>query len=388
MPNEESTMPNEESKPETLQWINNSIHPSDFASMKSYGEHIMRNQIILKLWSWTDSNDIPTNDVYIFGGLLRRQLVANYNIKINMTDKLQDDIKSQNPNIYLPTECFVKSGTDIDIFFENQTLIDEFILTLKQDFNIMSTSTTSSGYNGCKATKVRLASKFQIFGPIMKIRLDLVTKLDEACELLVDFSVNSLQMDQNRKISCRGQNSDSLRISSDMANLSQTHDIIQEITSKTTTAIVYSSAYFLTDLKEHSNLIVDNYIAGVADPLIFNFNLHFEKYMKSTTTMCTDTLKEIVETNTNTNGAFCYVRYLNNLIRNRLYKMMRDGWYITNLSPTITLSDGCGYRLPCGHEWRRFQDRISIEIWNPEIAQPLLYCEICDEDMLLFRTQK
>jgi hypothetical protein len=378
-----------------LYWISNYQESILTLSRKTKGEAILRKCILKALWSFQKEHLQIKNSVQVFGGIVRRMIRADYHVQevFNKTPKIIvekaigltfEDNNSTLPPAHLPSSCFVKVNSDIDIFFLEQKDVQSFMLYLKYDFKVETFKYSQNElYAGCKVLKILVEPKMQLHDPKIVICLDLVCKLHSDCMLSADFDVNSLQMDSSYNITRFGEEFSAVTdLKSATKELVKTASIINKIQNGTATLVLYSWLYYRCFMFKHCEACetfrsTENECEeseededSVEDE-DSEKEEHFKKdeHFEEDDTDSGENKDELDlflgndeslwphSTLSRKRLEFYYRRYLKIMIRSRLAKMVRENYTVTNLElpiesdPTESEYSSRKVLMSCGHFW-------------------------------------
>ena len=339
--------------------------PCEVQSMLCYGQHMLRTDILNRLWAWTEQQNLKCGTVRLFGGLVRREIEAHHHHGRMLQDTPEDFMyeafqtnkAGRGSPFHVSEKCFVPEGTDMDIFFETVADIKKLLITLKgaYDYRVVGgiPSVKETRYHGCQVWHLEISQKLQIFGPRVVVRLDLVTRTVPEVILLPDFSVNQLQVDQDGALglftTLLGTSSlvvESIRRSKVIA---RTIDMIE---ARQTDLMMYSWDHYRSMMMHHCRALEDT-APGRAMVHSVSLDDAWDPYVQGTDP----------ETRP------YYARYISCLIRHRLRKMLRDKWTITNM--TIGYQTTGSLHMQCGHQWGfrngdlQVQDESGVRIRCP-----------------------
>ena len=356
-----------------LCWLFNKCQMSDRTntvmadSKMSFATSKLRQHFFRTLRSHVKEQQLAVNSVFVFGGILRREMAASFQLQRvweqNPTQEVQAALSHKIPNVlpvlHVPQDCFVASQTDVDVYFQKEEDKQKFIRQLHSRYKVGPVQSCAlPQYAGLSVHTFKLRPNLTIFGPVPVVKVDLVTKCSQYCCFLPDFSVNRLKMTTDRKIGIFDDvppfQSKSV-LGTAIQEALKVAEVITEISNKSTRLILYSFSSYQDQFTRHCEAL---------------------SALRPSRTSPDDSLDESERT-----VAYYYSQYTRKLLTMRLPLMLNDGWRVSNLKlSTYQTPKGVGViQLSCGDAWNPKKDQYRIESSVCEVC-----CSVCDCWELLF----
>ncbi len=246
------------------------------ASMSSKASDLLRKHVIN-----TIKKVETTEDVYVFGGIIRRTIFANDNIKKFIEDP---DFSTKPQSI----DCFVSQRADIDIRVQSMDDSKKIENQLNTEF-LVTSLTLNNLYNGCQVIRLSIKVRHSLLARPVKIKVDLVYPDVSYHPLLPDFDVNQLQI-------C---------IRTGQLTLSPISNLHWMFSDKSVSFLGGEQSDFFIIQRIHESI--------------------YEKKAKLMLLRESDFVEMFKSTSKK------YYEYLRRILEYRLPKMLKDGWIITNL---------------------------------------------------------
>jgi hypothetical protein len=194
--------------PSTSKWVSR-ITKSVDVDETSKATAIMRGQIVAVLGSWRDDDKekdfvSPQADIYAFGGIVRRELIAknvmakNELLQQKLQDFNQDDFKFDfdADGMALHKDTFVPSATDIDLHMDCEKqdktyLLQTMVGYLERHIPEFKITLKKQSANYCYDRIIVTTHKHPM-AHVLSVQLDIV--LGHDISLLPDFTTNQLSV--------------------------------------------------------------------------------------------------------------------------------------------------------------------------------------------------
>jgi hypothetical protein len=246
-------------------------------SMKSKATDTLRKHVLKSVQKLTTGED-----VFVFGGIVRRTIFANKKTK----EYSSDPAFFTEPQ---PVDCFVDQRADIDIRVRSTDDLKMIKDQLTKDFQV-TTRTFDNKYNGCEVHRLTIQVHHSLLPFPVKVCVDLVNPdMNSSRPLLPDFDVNQLQICMR------------------------------------TGQLTLSTPPELHWMLRHGNI---SFLGGEKSDFFIIQQIHEQIYEQNAKMMLLsqNTFKEMFKV-----GSKEYYQYLCRMLHWRLPKMLKDGWTISNV---------------------------------------------------------